>query len=212
MRDCHYKIPNSDNLVLPPILFTKNATTHSCLVPRCLACGLSTQKLDSTHVKTSCPIPEKDGILKFKQYKPGNKVFSDQFVVHTPGRCLDGYGCERPECSLHGDTIYTDAASNLVYVEWQTSMGAGKTIMGKAQFEQMCWNLASVTIKNYHSNNGVYDASIFCEDCISKDQSWTFSGVGAKHRNAVDERNIQMISYWTRHMMVHAAIHWPSRL
>jgi hypothetical protein len=43
MCDHHYKIPNSDNLVLPPILFTKNATTCSCLVPRCLSCGLSTQ-------------------------------------------------------------------------------------------------------------------------------------------------------------------------
>jgi hypothetical protein len=32
MCDCHYKIPNSDDLVLPPILFTKNATTCSCLV------------------------------------------------------------------------------------------------------------------------------------------------------------------------------------
>ncbi len=53
MRDHHYKIPNSDNLVLPPILFTKNAMTRSCLVPRCLACRLSTQKLCSTHVKTS---------------------------------------------------------------------------------------------------------------------------------------------------------------
>jgi hypothetical protein len=89
-------------------------------------------------------------------------------------------------------------------------MRAGKPVMGKARFEQMCWNLAGVTIKIYHSNNGVYNASIFCEDCISKDQSQTFSGVGAKHQNAVAERNIQTICYWARHMMVHAAIHWPS--
>jgi hypothetical protein len=80
--------------------------------------------------------------------------------------------------------------------------------MGKAQF--VCWNLAGVTIKNYHSNNGVYGASGFHEDCISKDQSQTFSGVGTKHQNAVVECNIQMICYWDRHMMVHASIHWPS--
>jgi hypothetical protein len=78
-----------------------------------------------------------------------------------PGRCLDGYGHEGPERSFHGDTLYTDAASNRVYVECQTSMGAGKTVMGNAQFEQMCKNLADVTIKNYHSNNGVYNASVF---------------------------------------------------
>ncbi len=57
--------------------------------------------------------------------------------------------------------------------------------MGKTRFEQMCWNLAGVTIKNFHSDNGVYDASVFRDDCISKDQFQTFSGVGAKHQNAV---------------------------
>ncbi len=52
--------------------------------------------------------------------------------------------------------------------------------------------------------------SVFRDDCISKDQSQTFSGVGAKHQNAVAERNMQTICYWARHMMVHAAVHWPS--
>jgi hypothetical protein len=47
--------------------------------------------------------------------------------------------------------FYTDAASNFVYVECQISMGAGETVMGKTRFEQMCWNLAGVTIKNFHS-------------------------------------------------------------
>jgi hypothetical protein len=169
MREWYYKIPNSDDLVLPPILFTKNATARCCTVPRCLACSLSAQKLHSPKVKTSHAIPAKVGILKFDQHEPGDKVFSDQFIAHTPGQRLDGYGHDGPKRSFHGGTLYTDAASNLVYVEYQTSMGAGKTVMGKARFEQMCWNLAGVTIKNYHSNNGVYNASMFCEDCISKD-------------------------------------------
>jgi hypothetical protein len=72
MRDRHYKISNGDDLILPPILFTKNATARSCLVPGCLACGLSSQKLRSPNVKTSCVLPAKDGILKFNQYEPGN--------------------------------------------------------------------------------------------------------------------------------------------
>jgi hypothetical protein len=210
MREWYYKIPISDDLVLPPILFTKNATARCCPVLRCLACGLSAQKLCSPNVKTSHAIPAKDGIFKFNQYGPGDKVFSDQFTVHTPGRCLDGYGRKGPECSLHGGNLYTDVASNLIYVECQTSMGAGKTVMGKALFEQMCWNLAGVTIRTYHSDNRVYDASVFREDCISKDQSQTFSGVGAKPQNAVAECNIQTICYWAHHMMVHAAVHWPS--
>jgi hypothetical protein len=141
MRDRHYTNSDGNDLVLPPILFTKNATARSCLVLRCFACGLSSQKLCSTNVKTSHAIPEKDCIPKFNQYEPGNKVSADQFAVHTPGHRLDGYDRDGPERSLHGGTLYTDAASNFVYVECQTSMGAGETVMGKTRFEQMCWNL-----------------------------------------------------------------------
>ncbi len=85
MRDRPYKIPDDADLVLPPILLTKNAIARSGLVQRCLACGLSSQKLCSTNVKTSRVIPAKAGILKSNQYEPGDKVFTDQFVVYTPG-------------------------------------------------------------------------------------------------------------------------------
>ena len=211
MTDRHYIIPESDNdLFLPPILPTKHATTRSCSVPKCLSCQLSKQKLRSTGVKTSKAIAEKDGVLKFDRYEPGDLVFSDQFNVHTPGRQLSGYGREGDAQSLHGGTIFTDAASNFVYVECQSSMGAGETVMGKERFEQLCWNTAGVNIKSYHSDNGIYTAKDFRDDCLSKDQSQSFSGVGAKHQNAVAERNIQTICYWARHMMVHAAVHWPN--
>jgi hypothetical protein len=48
-------------------------------------------------------------------------------------------------------------------------MGAGKMVMGKTRFEQLRWNLAGMTVKNFHSDNGVYNASVFRDDCISKD-------------------------------------------
>ncbi|KAL7529135.1 hypothetical protein ACHAXR_002811, partial [Thalassiosira sp. AJA248-18] len=137
-------------------------------------------------------------------------ISSDQFNVHTAGRKLTGYGREGPENSLHGGTLYTDAASGLIYAECQVSMGAGETVLGKAKFEQWIWNLAGVCAKHYHSDNEVYDAEAFRQDCIGKDQSQTFSGVGAKHLNAIAERNIQTICYWARTMVVHSAIHWPS--
>ena len=70
-------IPDGNDLVLPPILFTKNATAQSCSVPWCLACGLSSQTLCSTNVKTSRTIPAKDGTLKFNQYEPDDKIFTN---------------------------------------------------------------------------------------------------------------------------------------
>ena len=164
---------------------TKNATTGSCSIPKCSACNLSKQKLRSTRVKTSKSVKEKDGILKLDKYEPGNKVFTDQFNVHTPGRQLTGYGCESTNHSLYSGTLFTNAASNYVYVECQSSMGAGKTVMGKNHFEQLCWNLACVTVKNYHSDNGVYFATNFQNYCLGKDQSQSFTGAGAKYQNAV---------------------------
>ncbi len=148
--------------------------------------------------------------MKFNKYEPGDLVFSDQFNVNTPGRPLSGYGREGSDQSLHGGTLFTDAASNYVYVECQSHMGAGDTVLAKTRFEQLCWDIAGVNIKGYHSDNGVYTAKDFRDDCVAKDQTQSFSGVGAKHQNAVAERNIQTICYWARHMMVHAAVHWPA--
>jgi transposase InsO family protein len=145
--------------------------------------------------------------LKFNKYEPGDLVFSDQFNVNTPGRPLSGYGREGSDQSLHGGTLFTDAASNYVYVECQSQMGAGDTVFAKTRFEQLCWDIAGANIKGYHSDNGVYTAKDFRDDCVAKDQTQSFSGVGAKHQNAVAERNIQTICYWARHMMVHAAVH-----
>ena len=69
--------------------------------------------------------------------------------------------------------------------------------------------MAGVLVKHCHSDNGIFISDHFREDCCSKRQTQTFSGVGAKHQNARAERAIQTITYWARKMMAHAAIHWP---
>ena len=135
--------------------------TQSCSTPKCLSCQLFKQKLWSTGVKTTKSVIEKDGVLKFNKYEPGDLDFLDQFNVHTPGWQLSGYGCEGGTQSLHGGTIFTDAASNYVYAECQTHIGAGKMVMAKTGFEQLCWNIAGLNIKGYHSDNGVYTAKDF---------------------------------------------------
>jgi hypothetical protein len=81
-------------------------------------------------------------------------------------------------------------------------------VIGKAAFEEWIWHQAGVLAKHYHSDNGVFSSQAYRDDCVAKQQSQSFSGVGAKHQNARAERAIQTISYWARTMMVHAAIHW----
>lgn len=210
MRPRIYKVEGRDDVIMPPIIPTKHATAKSCAIPMCMSCELAKMKARSPKVKTTKIIKEKDGILKRDKYEPGDMVSSDQFNVHTAGRSLKGYGRESAENGLHGGTLYVDSASGLIRVECQVSMGAVETLVGKEKFEQWVWDLAAVCVKNYHSDNGVYDTEAFRRDCTEKDQKQTFSGVGAKHQNAIAERNIQTICYWARTMMVHAAIHWPS--
>ena len=59
---------------------------------------------------------------------------TNQFVCKTPGRLPTGYGQSgnRFNCG----TIYNDAASGLIWVENQVSLGTSETIMGKERFEQ----------------------------------------------------------------------------
>ena len=147
----------------------------------------------------------KEGILSQDKYVPGDLISSDQYVVKTPGRLEKGYGREALHNCSHGGTIFQDAASNLVRVQNQVSLGSGKAVMGKAAFEDWIWNLAGVMAKHYHSDNGIYTSELFRSDCTDKQQTQSFSGVGAKHQNARAERTIQAISYWAHTMMVHIA-------
>ena len=64
--------------------------------------------------------------------------------------------------------------------------------------------------KHYHSDNSIFQSDLFRNDCVSKNQTQSFSGVGAKYQNVHTERTIQTISYWAWTMMVNVAIFWLS--
>ena len=81
-------------------------------------------------------------------------ISTDQFIVCTPGRKLSGYGREWKELCYQGRTLYANAISRLIRVEPQVSLGVGKTVNGKAKFEEWIWSLAGVL--DYHSDNGIF--------------------------------------------------------
>ena len=197
----------------PAVIPTKYKSTANLKpesYPLCIACKLATAKARSDGVNTTTPVPSKTGILAKDKYEPGDFISTDQYIVRTPGRLLSGYGREALHNCFQGGTIYQDAASKLVRVQNQVSLGTGETTIGKSAFEDWIWQLATVKAQHYHSDNGIFNSKLFREHCADQGQRQTFSGVGAKHQNAHAERTIQTISYWARAMMVHAAIHWPS--
>jgi hypothetical protein len=67
--------------------------------------------------------------------------------------------------------------------------------MGKAHFEQWLWDMAYAKVNHYHGNNGIFSAEEYCQECIDKGQSQSFSGVGAQHQNTQAELAIHMIMY-----------------
>lgn len=112
---------------LPPVIPTKYKSRKNIKPenwPCCKACKLATAKTRSTGTSTSKPFASQQGILSHDKYEPGDMISSDQYIVNTPGRLLSGYGRDAQQNCYHGGTIFQDAASNLVRVQNQVSLGA----------------------------------------------------------------------------------------
>jgi hypothetical protein len=93
----------------------------------------------------------------------------------------------------------------------KVSLGAKKTVMGKAYFKQWLYDQCVCEVKHYHGDNGIFSGEEFRHDCEEKQQNQSFSGIGAQHQNACAERAIQTIMYMTQTFMVHASFHWTER-
>ena len=139
-----------------PIIVPKLATSAKCAVPVCESFLLGRSKKRSPGVSKAKYLPEKEGILDRDKCEVGDFVSTDQFVVRMPGRIPYGYGHERLQNLFHGRTIYNDAASGLIWVDDQVSLGANETVLGKSRFEEWLWEQASAKISHYHSDNGVF--------------------------------------------------------
>ena len=98
---------------------------------------------------------------------------------------------------FHGGTIFWDAASKIIHIKNQVSLGAGETLASKVSFEQWpwLWEILVARLKHYHSNNGIFASAEFLKKCKEDYQMQSFSGVGAQHQNAEAERSIQMVMY-----------------
>ena len=52
-----------------------------------------------------------------------------------------------------------------------SSLGAGETIMSKMHFEEWLWEMAAAEISHLHSDNGIFTADMFCDDCKMNEES-----------------------------------------
>ncbi len=90
-------------------------------------------------------------------------------------------------------------------------LGANEMVMGKSHFEQWLGDMAYAKVKYYHGNNGIFSAEEYCQECLDKWQTQSFSKVRAQHQNAQAEHAIQTIMYMAWSFMVHASLHWTDQ-
>jgi hypothetical protein len=85
-------------------------------------------------------LEDREGAITRDQYNAGDFVTTDQFICKMP-RCLPtGYGRESQDHHFQGGTIFNYAASGLIWVKNQVSLGASETAMGKACFKHWLYD------------------------------------------------------------------------
>jgi hypothetical protein len=161
MRERHNEEPNGNKTVLPAIFKPKLASARNCIVPPCQLCLLARARKCTPNVLRMRPLNNREGAIKRDQYNVGDFVSTDQFICKTPRRLPTGYGRESQDCHFQGGTIFNDAASGLIWVENQVYLGANKTVMGKAHFEQWLYDQCVCEVKHYHGDNGIFSAKDF---------------------------------------------------
>ena len=155
---------------------TKWVKTDGC--PKCATCQFGKQVRRRDGTTTTVKNPSSVGNLKKDALKPGDWIFSDQLESRVKGRLLHTAGRESPSNQFCGSTIFVDGASDFVWVEHQVTLNAADTILAKNAFERECRRMG-VTVKGYHTDNGIYTSKAFTRELIDHEQNLRLCGVGA---------------------------------
>ena len=76
---------------MPPVVKTRNPRAASCPVPCSETFEIARAKKRNPKVVEKEALKEKEAILAWDKYQPGDFVSMDQFVCHTPGRLMEGF-------------------------------------------------------------------------------------------------------------------------
>eukprot|EP00804_Cyclotella_cryptica_P000828 CCRYP_001075-RA/>CCRYP_001075-RA protein AED:0.12 eAED:0.13 QI:0/0/0/1/0/0.25/4/0/1066 len=189
----------------PLLPCTYNIPSTSCDHLLCAACEISKATRRAPTVRSSCNPAHRQMILKEDHVKPVVTTSFHLFLVVLPPlqgtALLNGYTC---------GTIYVDHCSTFIYIHHQLTTAASDTIRSKMLLESKAADVG-VTIRQFHSDNGVFISNEFREHCTCLGPTLRFSGVGAHHQNGVAEQAIQTITNMACANMLHATLHWPDR-
>jgi len=178
-------------------LVPKHPQVQNCTIPVCLACRVSkARKRSRNSEKRITVIDSQKQTLAHKILKPGQKIFVDQYESSAKGRLPTSKGQESPLDMYCGGTLFYDAASQLIQIVHQVSLGGTDMINAKQQFEREAMQ-CGVTVEAYHTDNGIFTRQQFRDLLLDANQGHQVSGVGAHHQNGLAERAIKTIQDMT---------------
>lgn len=172
----------------------------NCPVPLCSHC-LAAKQARKHNEK---------GTIKEDDLRPGDCISVDQFSSPIPGTIHSFQGKPLSK-KIKTCTIFTDHASDKVYISYQESASAAETVQAKEAFESMC-SQHGVQVKRYHADNHIFNSRLFKEHIVVSNQTITFSGSHAHHQNGVAERKIRHVSNLTRASIFQAMLSWPAEI
>ena len=85
-----------------------------------------------------------------------------------------------------GGTLLCNAASGKISVIHQVGLTGTEIVQAKLQFEREA-AAVGIHVKEYLTDNGIYNSREFATELISKGQAIHHSGVGGHHHNGVAE-------------------------
>lgn len=176
-----------------------------CQIPLCTSCLYGKATKRPWRSKTPNNKDESETITH-----PGECVSVDQIESFNPGLIAQVKGIptkERYTCA----TVFVDHYSGFGYVHCQRSTDADETIQAKEAFERFAWR-HGVRIEHYHADNGRFAEHKWMNHVKERQQTISFSGVGAHFQNAVAERRIRDLQENARAMLIHAKNRWFSAI
>ena len=180
----------------------------NCPIPKCAACLFGKMTKRPTQATTTTQKTTSVGNLKKDHLCPGQYISADQFVCAEPGHLYNSQGMTPTHEKFHGGTLFVDHSSGFIRVEHQVTLNASDTIKSKISFEKQAY-LDGVIINQYHTDNGIFKASVFLEHIANKNQTIKFYGSGTPHQNGITEWAIGVTVAMAHTVLIHAAMHHP---
>ena len=134
--------------------------------------------------------------------RPGDTTSIDHVISAQPGLVprIDG---RHSKARITAGCVFIDHASRFSYTHLQTSVDNEQTIEAKLGYERYAKSFG-VTLKAFHSDNGVFAEKAFLDQLDDAGQSITFCAVGAHHQNGLVEREIRTLTEGARSNLLHA--------